>query len=378
MNFVEEFKAGQKGLNMGWTTGIPALDKAMLGTQQKKTYGVVAAPKTGKTTFADFAFIISPYLQAIRENRLDEIEWVYFSYEIDRVSKEFKFASFFMAYDYGIYHFVHEGETYPMSPNYLQGKLFRTTGKDSSGNDIKELVPVSKDHSDKLKEIYTNRIVPLFGEYNSNGDKISTGKIVHFLEEQDNPTGMHKFLINYCRQHGTFTTERFMQDGVEKERIIGYKSHDPKVTRIIITDHVRKPTLERGFSMKQNIDKWLEYSTILRNRCRLTYVHIAHSNRGVANTERLKMAGEWIFPTSDDVKDSGNIAEECNVLMTLFNPNDEKYNLTKHFGVALSNFPFYRSLHITEARDVDCPVHVQMNMYGNINMFTPLVNGLSQ
>lgn len=373
MNFVTKFTGGQQGLNVGWTTGVPALDKAILGIQQEQTYGIAAAPKCGKTTFADYAFLISPYLQAERENRLDEIEWIYFSYEISRVSKEFKFAAFFMAYDFGIYNFTYKGDIYPMSANYLQGKLTRVIGRDAKGNDIRELIPVTEEHSTMLKQVYVKRIVPIFGEYDENGRKLQTGKIVHFLEEQDNPTGMDKFLKNYCRQHGTFSMEKYMSEGKEKERIIGYKSNTPKVTRIVITDHIRKPTMERGFNMKQNIDKWLEYSTVLRNRCRLTFVHIAHSNRGVANTDRLRFAGEFIYPTADDVKDSGNLAEECTVLMTLFNPNDEKYNLTKHFGAELVNYPNYRSLHITEAREVPSPAHIQMNMYGDINTFTPLI-----
>ena len=83
-------------------------------------------------------------------------------------------------------------------------------------------------------------------------------------------------------------------------------------------------------------------------------------------------AGEFIFPTADDCKDSGNPAEECTIFMTLFNPNDEKYNLKKHFGVELAGYPNYRSLHITESRETECPVHIQTTMFGNINMFTPL------
>ena len=124
--------------------------------------------------------------------------------------------------------------------------------------------------------------------------------------------------------------------------------------------------------MKQTIDKWLEYSTILVNRCGFTMVNIMHSNRQVSNVDRLKMHGESIFPTADDIKDTGNLAEESTILMTLFNPSDEKYNLQKHFGVMLKDHPLYRSLHITESRYTECPVHIQLNAYSNINYFTPL------
>jgi hypothetical protein len=121
--------------------------------------------------------------------------------------------------------------------------------------------------------------------------------------------------------------------------------------------------------MKENIDKWLEYSTFLRNICSFTFINVCHSNRAVANVERLRFAGEWIFPTADDVKDTGNLSEESTMLLTMFDPNDEKYNLTKHFGLELASFPNYRSIHVTESRYTGGPFHIQTNMFGNTNMF---------
>jgi hypothetical protein len=41
-------------------------------------------------------------------------------------------------------------------------------------------------------------------------------------------------------------------------------------------------------------------------------------------------------------------------------------------GVELVQYPKYRSLHITESRYTECPIHIQLNMYGNINYFAPL------
>lgn len=373
MNFVRELKDGQAGYRMGWTTGVPALDKAIGGIMQKNSYGVAAAPKCGKTRFVNYAFVLSPYLQAEREGRLDEIEWVYFSYEIDRVSTEFDFAAFFMYYDFGVMSFTFEGEEFQMSPTYLKGQKYKVIGVDDKGNEIKKFIPLSPEHNDMLKQIYLRRIIPIFGEFDEDGNKLSTGKIVHYMEVADNPTGMDKFIKWYAAQNGQFIMDNVMINGEVKQIPRAWKPTNPRKTHIIICDHIRKPVIERGFTMKQNIDKWLEYSTALRNMCKFVFVNICHSNRGVANTDRLKFAGEWVFPTADDVKDSGNLAEESTVLMTLFNPNDEKYNLTRHFGVELANYPNYRSLHITEARYAEnIPAHIQLNMYGGLNLFTPL------
>lgn len=370
-NFIETYKAGKQGRNFGLTTGIDSLDSAINGLQKKTTIGLAAAPKCGKTTFCDFAFVISPYLQLLSLGELDKVQWIYFSYEIDRINKEFKFAAFFMAHDYGIYNFTYKGTTYQMSQDYLMGRLLHT-----NSDGTKESVPVFPEHEEKLKLVYENRIVPLFGEWDDSGHLITEGKI-KFIEDPENPTGLNKFLMGYAKLNGTFIETEYNttnEEGktVKKKRIIGYRPNDPDKFTIIITDHIRKLRRERGFTMKENIDKWLEYSTFLRNICGFTFIHVCHSNRQIANVDRLKYAGEYIFPTADDVKDTGNLAEESTILMTLFNPNDEKYNLEKHMGVQLSEYPNYRSLHITESRYTECPVHMQLNMYGGINTFTPL------
>lgn len=370
-NFIETFKDGKAGLNFGLTTGIDALDRAMNGTQRGVSIGVAAAPKCGKTTFVDYSFVISPYLQMLQLNRLDDIEWIYFSYEIDRVSKEFKFASFFMAHDFDVWSYVYKDVTYVMSMEYLMGKQMHKLPDGHS-----ELIPISIEHEEMLKNIYISRIVPLFGEYDKYGKKLKQGKI-DLIEEAENPTGIDKYLKSHARKTGKFVTESYTilnEKGQTetKTRIIGYNANNPMKYTIVILDHIRKPLRERGFSMKENIDKTLEYTTISRNLCKYTHINICHSNRGIANVERLKFAGENIFPTADDVKDTGNLAEESTILMTLFNPNDEKYNLEKHMGVELKDHPNYRSIHITESRNTPSPMHIQTNMYGGVNMFTPL------
>ena len=370
-NFIETYKQGKLGKNFGLDMGLPALNRAINGLQKKTSIGLAAAPKVGKTTLCDYSFVLSPYLQRERLGLLDKVEWIYFSYEIDRISKEFKFAAFFMAYDYHVYDFKYKDKLYKLSPTYLMGKLVH-----ENPDKTIEHIPVTPEHETLLKEIYTNRIVPLFGEFDEKGGRISKGKI-DFIEAPENPTGLNKYLWHYAKQNGDFIEESyytFDEHGTrtQRRRTTGYTPKDPDKFTIIITDHIRKLRRERGFSMKENIDKWLEYSTILRNLCSFTFIHIIHSNRNMANTERLKYAGEFIFPTADDCKDSGNPAEECTIFMTLFNPNDEKYNLKKHFGVELETYPDYRSLHITESRETFCPMHIQMNMYGHINTFTPL------
>lgn len=371
MNFVAAYQHGQKGKNQGLTTGIRDLDRAVDGVQRRSIYGLAASPKVGKTMLADLSFVIEPYLDFLEQKKTNpslELDIIYFSFEINRVRKEFKYAAHFMYRDYGVSYFEHKGVKYPMSPRYLEGKL-----KD----DDDQMILVSPEHEKYLKEIYERRIIPLFGKYGADGRKVQDG-IIHFIEEKDNPTGLRNQIMHYAKQRGTFILEKYRtvnEQGVlvNKERIVGYKSNNEDRYTIIITDHLRKLRRERGFSMKENVDKFLEYSVEFRNWCNFTFVHIVHLNRDIADMNRIKYLSEFLYPTGDDVKDTGNLSEDCDYLLTLFNAHDEKYGIKRHFGIDITQFPNYRSIHLVESRDTECPQHLQLQMVGGINLFKPLI-----
>ena len=374
MNFVAKVKKGQEGKNKGLSTGLKPLDRAMDGIQKRSIYCVAAAPKVGKTTLVDFCFMLEPYLYYLEYKRLNpdsplRINWIYFSFEIDRVKKELKFAAYFMFKDYGIANFWHNGTLYAMSARYLEGRL---TDMDDN------VILLQPDHFEKLKEIYEKRIIPIFGRYDENGNKLTNG-VIDFIEERDNPTGLRNYLFSYAKENGEFIEVKYKTTDdhgspVVKTRITGYKEKDPNLVTIIITDHMRKLKRERGYVMKENIDKWVEYQVEFRNWCSFTFVDVIHINRNISNIERIKFLSEFLYPTGEDVKDTGNLSEEADYIITLFNPQDEKYKITKHFKLELEGYPYYRSIHLVESRDTNCPEHMQVNMFGAYNVFSPIIN----
>lgn len=325
---------------------------------------------TGKSTFTDYAFVIQPFLQAMEKGI--PIEWIYFSFELDRVSKEFDFATYFLYNDYGIEKIqLDEGITYTyggetstvidLSPDYLRGRL-----QDDNGNIIK----VKKEIEDVLKVVYQNRIIPLFGEFSSNGIQLKKGLIL-FVEEKDNPTGLKKFLMEHAQSSGRFvkSSSKF------NNRITGYEASNPDKYTIIITDHLRKLIPERGWGMKQTVDKYIEYSVELRNWCGYTFAHIIHTNRNMSDIERIKYNKNELYPTSEDIKDTGNLSEDADYVFTMFNPNDDKFKITTHFDLPLKDRkgnPFYpnmRTIHLVESRHCIFPQHFRTEMRGNIKSF---------
>lgn len=371
MNFIEEFKKGQTGGNRGLPMGpgLINVSKAINGVQRGRVYGVAAPAKAGKSTLTDYGFVIQPYLYAVENNI--PVEWIYLSYELDRVSKEFDFAVFFLYNDFGFKHIklppgiTKKGkDTIELTPDYLRGRM---------QDDNEVIIKVNTEIFEALKVVYSTRIIPLFGEYDVNGKQISSGKII-FVEEKDNPTGVYKFLKRHAEKNGNFIHTTF---GGTK-RIVGYNPSNPEKYTIIVTDHLRKLIPERGWAMKQTVDKYIEYSVELRNWCKFTFVHIIHMNRGLTEIGRMKEFGDMLFPGSDDIKDTGNLAEDADYIFTIFDPNDQKYNLQKHFGTIMRDskgnplFPDLRTIHLVESRHCEFPQHFRTNMYGGIKNFEQL------
>ena len=418
MNFRAAFEAGQKGSNKGLPMGegLKTISQAINGIQRGRIYTVGAAPKGGKSTFVDVGFCIEPAIYVLDHNakinasieaiatkleettdpetrdslngeyerfksQLIDLEFIYNSYEIDRVSKEFDFVAHFLNSDYGVYLItLPPGKTYkeknvvPLSSAFLKGELEYDTATPDSP---KEIIRVSEDLLNMIKVIYRNRIIPLFGEYNEKGEKVSKG-IIKFLENKDNPTGVRNYLLDYARENGEFMYKTTVKDGVTFQRMIGYKPRNPNKYVIVITDHLRKLLPERGFKMKETVDKFSEYAVEFRNTCNFTFVHIIHLNRAVSDIGRRQYDDDRLFPQSDDIKETGNLSEDSNYIFTMFNPNDDKFNLTKHFGTPIRRpdksllYPNMRTVHLVESRHCVCPQHFRVNMYGDIKKFEPL------
>lgn len=377
MNLIEKFHQGQAGVNKGlyMGPGLHALSLAINGVQKGRTYGIGAGPKVGKTTLVDCGFVIEPWLDAVKNNV--PIEFIYHSYEIDRVSKEFDYTCHFLYTDFGIeYVELPEGQTVggksviPLNSDFLMGQI-----QDDSIE--KKIVTVPQHLKEKIIIVYQTRIIPLFGEFLPNGVQIKKGVII-FIEHKENPTGIRNKLLAYAKENGTFMYENEVGSGGKTyTKTVGYKPKDPRKVVLIIMDHLRKLPLERGFLLKQTIDKYLEYSTELRNLCNFSFVHIIHLNRSMADINRLKYLEDKIYPTSEDFKDTGNLSEECNYILTAFNPNDDKYGLKKHFGLVIKNtqndtlYPELRTLHIVESRHCVYPQHFRVLMKGAVKTFIP-------
>lgn len=330
-NFLKEVKQGIDGKNQSLPGKFKRWHKKIGTLYKKRIYLLGASTKTGKTSFLDEVFVLYPFLNKPKHIK---IQWIYFSYEIDLIEKMAAYCAYFMMYKYKI----------RCSAEYILGRM---EDKPTLGE------------FELIKEIYNNELTQLFGEYNENGKRISDG-MIDFHEDKQNPTGIYKYLMNYASENGEFIYEKFeisSKTGVgtsgkkEGKRKVGYIEKDENLWTIVIIDHVGLVKGERGFTKKQNLDKLSSYLVELRNFCKFTFIPVSQFNRGLGKIDRLKFSGDLLQPTLDDYKDTGNLAEDSNMVIGLFNPSFFPH-LNEHLGYDLDKFQkLYRSAHILVNRN---------------------------
>lgn len=346
-DFWLKFEQGLKGENKGLEVGLQAVGNAIDNIQKETNYVIMGQPKTFKTKFSDTFFVLQPYLL----NDPGLLDYTYYSFEVSRLKKVAEWIAFFFWTDYKI--------KYSASHIMCRGDK-----------------KIKDEHIKHVEEILKKRINPLLGEYDKTGKRIKRG-LVDFIEDKDNPTGILHYLMNKAKEHGQVIEEEYITTDdsgarISKKRIVGFKDNDPKY-RIVICDHVRLLKRERNYSMKDNIDKYSEYTIFLRNIFKYSFVDIIHSNRNISSDERVNAnSGRFLRPQVDDVKDSGNLAENANYLIGIFNP----YNypgINIHFDYNLSQWKGkYRSLHVLAARDTEAPKDLFLLCDGGNSIFREL------
>lgn len=347
-DFWLKFEQGRKGENKGLEVGLKEIGKAIDNIQKETNYVIFGQSKTFKTKFTDTFFILQPFLL----NDISLLDYTYYSFEVSRLKKVADWTAFFFWNDYKIKY----------TPSHIMSK-----------GDKK----IKDEHIKLVEEILKKRIIPLLGEYDKYGNRTKKG-IVDFIEDKDNPTGVFHYLINKAKEHGEVIEEEYeTQDEqgrkVKKKRLIGFKDNEPNKYRLVITDHIRLLRRERGFSMKENIDKYSEYTISLRNIFKYSFVDVIHSNRNISDNERVGVNnGRYLRPQQDDVKDSSNPLENCNYLIGIFNPYNYP-NINLHFDFNLKDWKGkYRSLHILAARDTEAPKDLFLLCDGGNSVFREL------
>ncbi len=294
----DEICSGVKGKNSGIPMGFNRLNK-YLGLRKSIYTTVGAAAGCGKTSLVDCAYVLNPYDWYIKNKHKAscklKFEVIYFSMERKKTYKLAKWLCMKM---------------------YKEDNVLLTTDQLLSWQ-----TTLDKTNQERAK-FYIDYY---FKEMMESG-------IVTIIDGQMNPTGIYKFMKAHALKRGT------------EEEISEYEHryipNDDNLITNVVHDHAGKTKNENiggKYEKKLSIDKASEYYCWARDYLGYSPIMINQFNRtSYQDIQFTRKEGGDPDPTVEYWKDSGNIIEDCDVAISLFNPY--KYSLEEYMGYTVNDF----------------------------------------
>lgn len=257
------------------------------GIEKDKYYLVSGSTKAGKSQLSNFLFLYTPILYAYHNPDKVRVKIFYFPLEETPENITLRFMSYLL---------------YTMSDIRVAPIDLKSTNSNKVLSEEVLNLLESEEYQDILKFFEDNVI---------------------FLSNR-NPTGVWKTMMKYASSTGTVHTKVVdivnKETGlVEKKEVFDYyEPDDEKEYVICIVDHVSLIETERGYTLRESINKLSEYMMILRNKYHYIPVIIQQQGTETSNLEAYKNGK--IRPTMAGLSDSKYTAKDCNVMLGITNP----------------------------------------------------------
>ena len=338
---------------------------------------------SGKTSFVDDTFVLKPF--ELWDKWKDETDVtfkvLYRSMERKRSLKLTKWACWKMYQDSGV---LMDAET-------LLG--YR---KDKASEQVWNMLVGARDWADRLLDYVDIR------DGRTSPDQYNHWILEHAIKHGTLYVSNSEGVVNYSNPKtyiDTFTETKIQTlDNGDTEQVVIIKHGDeeivmkkneryyvakrPKEITIVIGDHVGKYVGQPGLSSKkQIIDKASEYSADARDIYGYSPVLVSQFNRAIGDVQRMKFSDGDLSPQIEDFKDTGNIVEDADLVLALFNPFRYKsyddlgmykgYNIRDRM-VNPNGYNRYRLLSILKNSYGIDDVDFGLKFLGEVNDFTTL------
>lgn len=305
-HFIHQVEQGRLGANIGVDNGLPGLSRYLYGTHRGRYYLLGADSGVGKTTMADFMFILRAWAWCKAHGR--KLHLIYYSFEISKQEKQARWVSFFIKATYGR----------DIPSDYIMGRIPGLMVSDSDMLMIRHAYTF-------VDDIMANII---------------------FVEDAVNPTKMfHDLIEHHYAKVGTI--ERGPSRAGKKGPIRSFtpaRGTEQDMT-MVVCDTLQLAMNEQGFDAKQTMDLWSKYTVALRNIFGLTAVYIQQFNTELTSVFRTMKKGEGpMAPQRVDFGDSRYTFRDADVVLGLLKPYQfdvtqfHKYNIEKLLGYFIAMY----------------------------------------
>jgi hypothetical protein len=290
--FLWTLKRGLSGLNVGYDNGRTHINKYLHGTHKARYYLIGAESGAGKTTIADFMYVLKLWEAARKMSR--RVKILYMSYEIGRVDKLYRWCSYFIFHRHGI----------RLPADYLQGQI--------------------------QGRIPTDAHVKLILEAYAEIKGILERREIIIVEDVKHPTAIFESVVeDVFASYGTVVREPVSAEDAARGRrgyIKGYTEGDEEIFVELVVDHLALTGSEMGLDTKGVMDKMSKYAIVLRNLFGCSSAFIQQFSTDMMSAYRnnygRKDAGA-IKPTRLDFGDSKATYRDADIVLGYVKPQNE-------------------------------------------------------
>lgn len=317
---TEKIDKGTLGYNEGLSMGFDRLVDVVPNIQRGTYYLVGGATGSGKTAFTDDAFLYNPFEAYQKSKGKIDVEWIYYSFEIDKTVKIVKGITRKLLYDFNILTDV----------NYVLSR-----GKNRINAEVYE------------------KVMQLRGYFEELEDKMT------IYDLAQSPAKIKKHLHKHAAQNGTV----ILDEHGEFDR---YEPTNPNKYTLIVVDHISLTDNEDGDKVKDSIDKLSQALVPIRNNYDYTPVVVQQFTSNSSSAHRR--ASKRVTPVLDDFGDSKYTARDANVVFGMFSPYN--FEMGEFSGYDISRLgDRFRSLEVLKNRDGDSNQVIGLKFIGEVGTF---------
>ena len=310
-SLLKMIRKGQRGGNRGLSFNLPRFGRIVPDLQKGMYYLVGGEMGTGKTSFVDDTMLLEPFEDALRKKK--KIKGIYYSFEMDTLSKVSRFASRRM--------FIERGKR--VSAMELLGYMENRVSD--------EVVKEVSSYKDYFESFFEH---------------------MKFVDYPKGPESIKKDLLEFSNTIGRWEGTNFIED-------------DPDCTYPIVIDHIGLIARE-GMSKREAIDTLSKILVFFRNKCKMTFIVISQFNRSLSSTDRFNI--NRVIPQLSDFADSSGPAQDCNKAFGLFSP--ARYGFEEYLGYDIEELEDrFRSLHILKNREGITDKMIPLEFIGEVGYF---------
>lgn len=295
---------GKQGLNTGIPfQGFTTLSKHIKNIQQGRYDLIFAGTSVGKTAFVNSTYVYGA-IEFLQNNPgyIHDVEIIYYSLEIPPEHQIAKHIASLIWREHGIMTSMDE---------------ILSKGDLAIRPEVESLIPL---YEERMQEIQN--------------------KYLHYRSTL-NPEFLYKDLISYAENRGQVVRSK---EGL----IVDYIPNNPGLITLIVIDHIGLINYNNHKDLKEAIDKASRTLVFFRNMFNFSPVVISQINRGSEQMDRRE--GDSWMPMLSDIKNTGNVAEDCNTAIGLASPF--YFGVDKCLGYDITKFKNrYRLAKICKNRD---------------------------